>query len=558
MAESESVIQEARIRQRIKEARASWETISKRVEAVKRDLSLELDGQRKVVLEARLGDLEQERVAFEVELERLEAALRVVAGAAFDEIEFVNREDELRQLDLERLRAMRSPYTLIGAPAGYGKSYLLQRLIAFAQAGHAVADRWTLRYVDCGSGDGNQIALVSQSLAGQATDDVDAVCDAIVQNLAARSSHGRKAVLVIFDAVERLAPASRQWVYNLLFTLRQYTHIDRREIIIVRMIIAGRNPEQFWDGYESAFAAALAPQYIYLSPFDEHPIQELIWSQARAAQIQLDDRIVVRIADQVQYLSGGHPGVIRSLLDHLAGRAFAIGSPAAYFERHRVQLVRDCVSPVVDELTARLGSRLRGMVQTLSVFRRINGNTVQALLRAGELPAGTSELGLFAEMQQAHLLVGPTIQEPFYRDHLTRRVLAMQMACQSKASAARYDRLNRLALDLYGRWILNLGKALPNSMLKSVQRLLSVVEWLFHFLQQQAVDREALRRQLLSYVRTLSTGEQVVSAADLIAGQIRQDVEVRYLLRRCLGDEGVDVVCGWLSPEEVSGGRQQV
>ena len=70
------VQQEARIRQRIQEAHASWDMLSKRIAALRRDLVLELDGERKIVLQERLDVLEQERRAVEAELERLSGLRR--------------------------------------------------------------------------------------------------------------------------------------------------------------------------------------------------------------------------------------------------------------------------------------------------------------------------------------------------------------------------------------------------------------------------------------------------------------------------------------------------
>ena len=65
----------ARIDRRIREDEASalwrWEILSRRIEAVKHDLALTLDGQSRVVLQTQLADLEREREALEAELERL-------------------------------------------------------------------------------------------------------------------------------------------------------------------------------------------------------------------------------------------------------------------------------------------------------------------------------------------------------------------------------------------------------------------------------------------------------------------------------------------------------
>jgi hypothetical protein len=60
------------VQQRIKEVQSSWNILSERIEAVKRDLALALDGQRKVVLQLGLDNLEKERNELEQELKCLE------------------------------------------------------------------------------------------------------------------------------------------------------------------------------------------------------------------------------------------------------------------------------------------------------------------------------------------------------------------------------------------------------------------------------------------------------------------------------------------------------
>ncbi|MBN1581203.1 MAG: CHAT domain-containing protein [Anaerolineae bacterium] len=67
--------QRRQIEQRIREAESSLEMHNKLIEAIKRDLALELDGQRKIVLGMKLQDRERERDQVEAELARLEGQL---------------------------------------------------------------------------------------------------------------------------------------------------------------------------------------------------------------------------------------------------------------------------------------------------------------------------------------------------------------------------------------------------------------------------------------------------------------------------------------------------
>lgn len=475
------------------------------------------------------------------------------------EIEFVNRENELYLLGVERLRASLSPYTLLSAPAGYGKSYLLRHLVDAVESDETLREKWHCCYVDCAPREEHedQVAALVHVIAGlslpdRSESDVSAgiVCDHIVQELSTPLPDGRRAVLLIFDGVERIDEQARWWLYALLHNLRTRTRAGYREIVTVRVIIAGRDVGSFWDGYAWTYPRPPAPQRVDLSPFGERPIQELLWSRARAVHVDLDDQTIVQMADELQYLSGGHPTVVRSLVDHLAGHSFAIGSPSEYFIRHREQLVRAVLSPVaedlLDSLEVYLGPQTTRAVQALSVFRRVNANTVRALIEAGVLPVDIHEIALLGDMQRVHLLDGPGIREPFYRDHLLRRIWALNMAYGSDEGQAQYRRLNKVALDLYAGWIRNLGQGLPDTHLKATQRLLSVVEWLFHALQDEDTSEGELRAGLREHVRVLSERGQTLSVAELIAGEIRDDIEVCYLLRHRLGGEGVSIVCSWL------------
>jgi len=464
---------------------------------------------------------------------------------------FVNRVDELGLLNLERLRASHSPYVLISAPAGYGKSYLLQHLIATTRADAVLRQAWHVCYVDMSRSAADQVehvlqAITERSSPGQADRSVDAACDTVLQELTATTSRERRALLLILDAVERLDDATRAWLYAFLHQLRSRTRPGQREIFTVRVIIAGRDVEAFWERFEGADPRPPAPQRVQLMPFDARAIRELIWQQAQAAKILLDDQMVDEIADQVAYLGGGHPQIIRGLVDAVAEKFFAIGPVADYFEQQRERLAQAYIGPVADALLESLDPGIGPVVRTLSVFRCVNANTLQALIQAGMLPAQIDEVILLGQLQRAHLLTGPGIKDPFYHDRVLRRVWALDMAHRSPESRAQHQRLNQCALELYAAWIQNLGQELPDTPLKATQRLLSVVEWLFHALQSQELDERALRSGLEGHVAVLSAGEQTLSVAELIVDEIRQDPEVPYLARQRLGAGGFDTLCSWM------------
>ena len=120
------------------------------------------------------------------------------------------------------------------------------------------------------------------------------------------------------------------------------------------------------------------------------------------------------------------------------------------------------------------------------------------------------------------------------------------MAYGSQVDQVQYRRLNEIALNLYNNWIHNLGSGLPNTPLKETQRLLSVVEWLFHALQGDGIDENELRSELQEHARVLSESNQLPLIAHLIADEIAHDTEVCYLLRQRLGDDGISIVRDWM------------
>lgn len=484
-----------------------------------------------------------------------------------EQADFVNRERELDLLDVKRLAASRSPYVLLSAPTGFGKTYLLRQVLQSIQKDRASRAKWNVRYVELFPAQRRDaLSLIVQSIADQPAEGdvaalVERVCDYIVQELAASpSGEQRRAVLLVIDGIEQLPQAARQWLYILLYRLYRRTRVGAKEAVTVRVILTGHNVEQFWEECEQTCPMLPAPQRMDLGPLDQHAIEELIWNQARSVHTVLDDLTARQIADHVWYLSGGHPKAIHSLVADLARRLFLIGPVAEYYAASQERLVRGCLLVVAKELLKNLNPRLRKAVQALSVLRRINANSVRALIRAGALPEGTNEIGLLGELQRAHVLVGPSIAEPFYRDRFMRRVFVLDLAHRTKTSKARFRRLNVVALELYAGWIRDDEPRLAETHLKSAQRLFAAVEWLYHALHDSRQPVEKIRAEFQALVAVLSQNGQ--DAAQLIADEIRRDAEVGYLLRRRLGEEGMDVACRWLQketnaldPAQVEGGN---
>ena len=154
--------------------------------------------------------------------------------------------------------------------------------------------------------------------------------------------------------------------------------------------------------------------------------------RAQRAHVNLDDQTLVQIAAEVLYLSGGHPKIIHDLVDWVTKHAFAVAPVPEYFGEHRKDFVRLYVSRVASTFLDSVGLQFAETLQTLSVFRRVNTDTIQMLIREGELSPETDEVELLRDLVRRHWLDAPKWNEPFYRDHLMRRLLAMNMAYGSR------------------------------------------------------------------------------------------------------------------------------
>ncbi|MFP4394730.1 MAG: hypothetical protein ACLFTI_05650 [Anaerolineales bacterium] len=501
--------------------------------------------------------LEREKALLSTDLtnEDSESALAPAAKSFIPaDFDFVDREQALAQLSPANLKASQSPYILIRTPAGYGKSYLLYRLLQLMQnqAAGAGEERWQCRYIDFSQQRREQITYIISEITGQSFHDersvtINFVCDCITQKLAAPHAEGRCAVLLLFDSVEQLFESARQWLYSLLHELRVRTHVDFQEIITVRVIIAERNVESFWEGFKRAYPVSPPPLPLTLPPFDTAAIRTLVRQRAAAAQIELSEATVAKIAEEAAYLSGGHPKVIDGLLDELEAQTFAIGAVADYFECQCGALVRKYISFVVDDLLDSLDAfprHLRRALRVLSIFRWVNANTVQALCEAELLPPNLDEVKLLGDLQQTHLFGAPSPQTPYYRDQQMRRILALDLAHRSEDDRALYQELNQLALDLYAAWL----HRLPDPKL----RRLSFIEWLYHALQAPALSDADLRAAFQRYLRSLEDAGAGDPANPPVTAwieeQLQADPEIVYLVQHRWGADGLTTLRSWLPP----------
>jgi len=359
----------------------------------------------------------------------------------------------------------------IDAPAGYGKTYLLQEI----QRRTRKTD-WYCPLVDL-----NQSAAAHYDISAFLKeigrqgfnkridgDQVEFLEKEIIK-LFIRSEAPR--ILLLVDSVNLLQPRLSQWfrenfIPNLDSSLDDFN-------IKLRIVVAGRYLAADWAKTEYPFHIR------HLDPFDEQIIKEMIH---KFAQQYVGKKLRIEraesIAHEIYEISGGHPKSIRSILEELAQNMFIT---SASHEEH-VKLFNKHVAYIVDEIMQGIPANIQQCLQILSVFRKFNTDTLDALINAKEITSFSDGNELLPQISGTRLIDSPSATAPMYSDRIVRRILSAQLKYNNPQQ---FVRLHQFAEKLYDCWIRSLdlySKPLPIPVTDQWQ-LIFIIESLYHSLQ---------------------------------------------------------------------------
>ena len=435
-------------------------------------------------------------------------------------VRFVNREYELRRI----CTLNGAQFTLIDAPAGYGKSYLLhevRRQLCGLSGGSTQNPR--------ANNAGTQCVLVelSDRLALE-----QYVLDAICQQM----NISRAAVTSADDLAPELismAERSEGQAHKLTTVMLMFDNVDRipmdrvktwlvRDLIAgldkgleataggpkLRAVLAGRFVASEWDalGKRHGLKFMLLP----LSPFSRDIVEEAVRLKAQEVGQSLDASACTAMARGIVRVTGGHPYCMTLVIDRLAKRRFGVNYEGAgnYFDRIRGQVLRDSVSPVVDALMERLDDEVSNLLSRISVFRRFDQRILDILLNSGEIAGFASGEQALVSLNATALITPPGIAEAekryehLHTDRIARRLLALAMKADQPGL---YGRLNAIARCIFRAWLegKNIEEVpregpaacvgeLPSKPRDQLQVVL-VQEYLYHYCQSfDVLDEKAL------------------------------------------------------------------
>ena len=411
--------------------------------------------------------------------------------------DFFNREDEIRYV----VGPAAKPFTEFYSVAGSGKTELLKKIEDQYRLGGVV---WLRAFVSFEEKPGLTPLDLAKELSRQTLnygleDPLQRAKDEFTSGevsedqAVARAGHlaaddlgkawANRRVVLLFDASEQMPEPLQRWVEKELIPALRSHLMDLKWQ--VRVVFAGRKPM----GWENVNLKSNLNSFS-LSPFDETTVGEMLdWFAALRLNTPLPPEKRRRIIQDILDITGGHPGCIKKVLEHLADRDFDVQADYVYSERKT--LFEKFVYPTLEkEILSKVPPELRPPLEIVSVFRRLLPDTLDVLTEKKYLD---QEYGpafkLLGNLRETYLVSSADRSQVhmYDLDATVKHILALRMEL---SEFARYRKLNALALAFYDQRVIGKttdGEELPpppsNELLVAY-----IVEAMYHLLVQARLD----------------------------------------------------------------------
>jgi hypothetical protein len=442
-------------------------------------------------------------------------------------LEFANRKDELQTV----LKPIHNPgaprYLEICAPAGYGKTYLVNKAVEeYRRAGWLCVSIDFLKEEDLRTNQTLLLLEIGDQLGIRRR-------LATSKGLAWHVMGKRQQSVIFLDAVELAHSEVRRWIkVELIPVLEERVANPRFKPYVIG---ASKYSIPEWRVYSRQRFKTLK-----LTPFTENVVDRILRDVAEAAGQHLEDSYFSEMVKTILLMSKGHPRCIGEILRAINEENFTL--PAADLMCPEM-LDRVIGSVVEDEILAGVRDELKPTLKMLCVLRGYAPNILDRLEASGIIPRREYfDWDLEDELLSTHLVDPPNGSSLYCFEPLIRQIIALYQ--QTKAPRT-FWRLNDLALEVYEEQITGVdvqGKPLPRPVSDRSQ-VACIVEALFHFAQhlsQQGLDREGVKQQLLQaldrYRASWRTRQNKRFWADLLLNMLDHDDELKDLVYELADD----------------------
>jgi len=471
-------------------------------------------------------------------------------------VEFVNRVYELNQLQ----KPTCPEFVLLNASAGYGKTFLLLKLKQIYgenETSKCLYINFEEEKIQRSSID---LLLKMIKNTGNVYKNFDrSTTLSRLKNVLASGlmSSGIKSVLLMFDSINRLQindPVVKQideFLWNDLIPSLEERF--KGSDIKFRVIFSGRYIKSLWRGVRRH----KLKEPIKLSAFDKTVVIEAIQHLVLKANLKLSHQKTEIIAEQVVYITGGHPKCIMDILHEIAELNFAINTEPSHRDyffspNEQSRMVNEYVDPAIDDILRGVDTELRSSLLVLSVFRGFNTNTINGLKQKKLLDWGDSARVLLASLTRTtHLINHPTKEFPLYSDNVARLMLASKLRIRAKEQ---YKKIASIAKIMYENWVKGFdvdGSKLPNRPSEQLQ-IVFIVEGLYHLSELLALDdiegekavlqlEEYMTKQIFAIKSTF--GDEYLHAIILqLEDAIESDEQLRNMIVAVVNENGYDML----------------
>lgn len=466
------------------------------------------------------------------------------AQVSFSEVEFVNRREELEELCDFRNTPR---FTLITAPAGFGKSRLLEQIqTRFSDSDEFLCiliKEQTLSDPHVRTNPKRFLSLLAQELGCEFAEEKIENQVRELSRYIVQLSKGRGKIYLLIDSIERLGgeDCTAEWILENDF----FMHLTRilgyagKEL---RVLLAGRYIDRVLWKQANFYMRSL-------SAFDEDVVQDLAGKYVEQETGKpWDDETLRVFSREITVLSGGHPAAILSLLNHFREDGFAIDLNKEYGSfstKNCKKLFESYVAPEVRKIVQRLDPRVQDALNVICVFRYFNADVLDILIQRGKLSEFERGSDLLRALTATGLIDSPSDKdEPLYADKIVRRILSARLRFRNPSL---YHEINDIAIEIYDSWAKHEmppyepassdEKAPEPFPLSDKGQARIILESLFHHIQTKSTKKEhepglkEMETRLLDQIQQLQTA--LVKFEDIIAHlQVKyvEDKELRYSL----------------------------
>lgn len=331
-----------------------------------------------------------------------------IEPAADIEIEFVNRDEDLREIKSNTA----APYLLIDAPRGYGKTRLLIKFVEDSTQ-YLLLTIWKSENPSYTFGEIVEtlslhldVCYEAERFDTQGPEDIASrIAQLIVEKM--RIQNIKESMLIIDDAEKIVNSSGKSDLIRFLRSL--VAGIKQKYAKSIRLILSG------------SYILHLKHENIIL-PLKEKPLNPFEYEAVYLTVQKFDEHIGAnfhgvhqrRFALFLMYITGGHPGAMVQFLNRYYKNLYNFSDDDIGYT--------EIVCGVIGEVFSHIPEELKDIFTRLSVIRRFNAKVLRYLIDNGFIVWKEAENVLLDRLTATFLVEE---DETFYRDAITRRLLAI-------------------------------------------------------------------------------------------------------------------------------------